>query len=158
MNGSVVLRVLTGAALVGVAVVHLRIAGTYSGLGNHPVSLGDQFYAQAAIAFVLTAVLLVRPRLLVWVAAALFAAGSLAVLVYSRYRTIPIPGVPGGFQESWAAPSAKLAAAFETAALVFALLGAAVTSTRRRGARVPMHRHTRRPGLGRGVRVSRGHG
>jgi hypothetical protein len=132
VNGSLVLRVLTGAALVGVAVVHLRIAGTYNGLGDHPFSLGDLFKAQAVIAFGLTAALLVRPHLLVWLAAAVFAAGSLAVLVYSRYRTIPIPDVPGGFQESWAAPSAKLAAAYEAAALVLALLGA--TLTRRRNA------------------------
>jgi hypothetical protein len=127
VRGSVVLRVLTGAALVGVAVVHLRLAGTYDALGDHPFSLGDQFRAQAVIALVLTAALLARPHLLVWLAAALFAAGSLAVLVYSRYRTIPVPGVPGGFQESWSAPDAKLAAGYETAALVLALLGATLT-------------------------------
>jgi hypothetical protein len=130
VSGSVILRVLTGAALVGVAVVHLRIAGTYSGLGDHPFSLGDQFKAQAVIAILLTAALLVRPHPVVWLAAAVFAAGSLAVLVYSRYRTIPVPGVPGGFQESWSAPDVKLAAAYEAAALVLSLLGA--TLTRRR--------------------------
>lgn len=129
MNRSAILRVLTGAALVGIAVVHLRIAHNYTGLGDHPLSLGDQFYAQAGIAFLLTAALLVRPHLLVWLAAAGFAAGSLAVLVYSRYRSIPILGVPGGFQEPWAASGAKPAAWFEAASLVLAMLGASLTRT-----------------------------
>ena len=124
MNPSLILRILTGAALVGVAVVHLKIAGTYTAVGKHPLALSDQFYLQAAMAFVLTAALLIRPHLLVWLAAAGFAAGSLAVLVYSRYKTIPIYGFPPGFQESWSVEGAKPAAYFEGAALVLAGVGA----------------------------------
>ena len=106
MNSSLIQRILTGVALVGIAVVHLKIAGNYTSVGTHPLALSDQFYAQAAIAFVLTAALLIRPHLLVWLAAAGFAAGSLAVLVYSRYKTIPIYGFPSGFQESWSVEGA----------------------------------------------------
>jgi hypothetical protein len=121
-----VLRVLTALALVGVAVVHLRIADNYAGIGKHPLALADQFYAQAATAILLGLVLLVRPHLLVWLAAAGFAAVSLAVLVYSRYRTIPVYGFPPGFVESWEVEGAKLAGGFESAALLLSAAGAAL--------------------------------
>ena len=124
------LRVLTALALLGVAVVHLRIAHSYTPIGKHPVSIGDQFYAQAVLCLLLAAALAVRPRTLVWAASALFAAGSLAVLVYSRYRALPVYGFPGGFQETWDVSGAKPAAAFESAALVLALLGLAADRLR----------------------------
>lgn len=126
MNRSLILRALTAAALVGVAVVHLVIADNYPGLGKHPLSLSDQFYAQAVAAFLIAAALLVRPHLLVWLASAGFAAVSLAVLVYSRYKTIPIYGLSGGFQDSWRAEGAKAAAYFEGAALLLSAIGAAL--------------------------------
>ena len=127
---SVILRALTAAALVGFAIVHLRIAGNYAGLGKHPLALNDQFYAQAVIASLLALALLVRPRLLVWLAAAAFAAGSLAVLVYSRSNCLPIYGFGGCFSENWSVEGAKNAAYFETAALLLAAVGA-LTSRRR---------------------------
>lgn len=117
-------RVLTALALIGVAVVHLRIASSYEGLGGHPFALTDQFYAQAVAAFVLAGALLVRPHLLVWLAGTGLAAASLGVLVYSRYRCLPVPGFDGCFQETWATRGAKPAAAFEVAALVLSALGA----------------------------------
>jgi hypothetical protein len=119
----IVLRLLTGIALIAVAVVHLRIAHTYEPVGKHPLSIGDQFYAQAVIAFVLTAALLVRPRRLVWAASFLFAVGSLAVLVYSRYHALPVYGFSGGFQEGWGVTGAKPAAVFESLAIVLSLAG-----------------------------------
>ena len=122
----ILLRLLTAAALVGVAVVHLRIAHTYAPLGKHPLSLGDQFYAQAVVGLLLALAVLVRPHLLVWAACAAFALGSLAVLVYSRYRALPVYGFPGGFQETWDVSGAKPAAAFESAALLLSLVGTAV--------------------------------
>jgi hypothetical protein len=126
MNRSLLLRVLTGAALLVVAGVHVAIAPDYSGIGKHPFALGDQFYVQSVIAVVLTIALFVRPHLLVWLATAGFAAGSLAVLVYSRYKTIPIPGFPPGFMETWDARGARLSAWAEGAALVLATVGAAL--------------------------------
>ena len=127
---SVILRALTAVALVGFAIVHLRIAGNYAGLGKHPLALNDQFYAQAVIASLLALALLVRPRLLVWLATAGFAAGSLAVLVYSRSNCLPIYGFDGCFSENWSVEGAKNAAYFETAALLLAAVGA-LTSRRR---------------------------
>ena len=121
----IALRGLTALALLGVAVVHLRIAHSYTPIGKHPLSIGDQFYAQAVLAFLLAAAVLVRPVLVVWAATALFGLGSLAVLVYSRYHALPVYGFPGGFQESWAVKGAKPAAWFESAVVVLSLLGAA---------------------------------
>jgi len=133
MNRSLLLRVLTGVALLIVAGVHVAIAPDYIGLGKRPFSLGDQFYIQSVVAVVLTIALLVRPHLLVWLATAGFAAGSLAVLVYSRYKTIPVPGFPPGFMESWDARGAKLAAISEAATLVFATIGAGLALKTRQG-------------------------
>jgi hypothetical protein len=128
MSRSLLLRVLAALTLIGVAVVHLDIAGDYQPLGKHPLSLGDQFYAQGVVAILLALALLVKPHLLVWLAAAGFAAGSLAVLVYSRYKTIPVYGLPGGFSESWSTKGAKPAAWFEGAALLLTLAGSALSS------------------------------
>ena len=124
VNRDLILRVLTGAALVGIAVVHLRIASNYEGLGTRPLSLPDQFYAQATVAFLLTIALLVRPHLLVWLATIGFAVGSLGVIVYSRYKCLPIYGFDGCFQETWAVEGAKPAASFEGAAIGLASIGA----------------------------------
>jgi len=123
-----ILAVMTGAALVGVAVVHLKIAGNYSGLGKHPLALPDQFYAQATVAFVLTLALLIRPHALVWLATVGFAVGSLGVLYYSRSNCLPIYGFDGCFQESWDVEGANPARIFEFLTLAFALVGAALTA------------------------------
>jgi hypothetical protein len=129
---SLVLRVLTVVALVGIAVVHLQVVGNYDGLGEHPLALDDQFYAQAVVAFLLAAALLVTPHPLVWQATAAFAAGSLAVLVYSRYRALPIYGFDGHFQETWAVEGAKAAAWWEALALGLTLAGAGLSRVRSR--------------------------
>lgn len=135
MNRSLALRVLTALALVGVAVVHLSIAKNYTSIGKHPLALSDQFYVQAASAILISIALLVRPHLLVWLAAAGFAAVSLAVLIYSRYRTIPIYGFPPGFMESWEVKGAKPAAYFEGAALLLSSVGVALSLKAYRQAR-----------------------
>jgi len=121
------LRVLTAAALIGVAVVHLRIAQDYVGLGTRPVSLGDQFYAQSAAGIGLAVLLLARPHRLLWLAAALFSVASLGALVWSRYECLPVPGFDGCFQETWQADGAKPAAALEAAALALSALGLALS-------------------------------
>jgi hypothetical protein len=131
VNRSLIVRVLTALALLGVAIVHLDIAGNYDGVGKHPLSLSDQFYAQSVIAILLAVALLVKPHLLVWLAAIGFAVGSLAVLVYSRYNTLPIYGFPPGFQETWMAKGAKQAAVFESAAIILAGAGAALSRQRK---------------------------
>ena len=154
------LRVVGALALLTVAVVHLDKAPDYVGLGTRPLSLSDQFYAQSAAAVLLALGLLALPRLVarlgrrgrlgavvvpvvVWGAAAGLAAVSLAALLYSRYRPLPIPGLPGGFQEGWDVPgdlfgvaeygSAVASGVAEAVLLVVALAGLAraVTASRR---------------------------
>lgn len=127
VNNTLVLRVLAAVGLFGLAAVHLKIAGNYDGLGKDPLALDDQFYAQAAAGIVLGIAVLVRPHLLVWLAALGLAVSSLAVLTYSRYKSIPIYGFDGGFQESWDASGAKLAAAFEGLAVLATGAGAALS-------------------------------
>lgn len=127
MKPTLILRVLAAIALFGVSAIHLDVAGNYSDLGKHPLTLGDQFYAQAAGGIVLALALLIKPHWLVWAGATGFAIVSLAVLVYSRKHSIPIYGVPGGYQESWAAKGAKPAAWFESFALLFSLAGTALS-------------------------------
>ena len=126
-----VLRALTALALVGIAVVHLRIAHGYTPIGKHPLSIGDQFYVQAVLAFLIAAVVVVRGDALAFGASALFALGSLAVLVYSRYHALPVYGFPGGFQETWDVSGAKPAAWFEGAALALSLLGGGIAVSAR---------------------------
>ncbi|MCU1594130.1 MAG: hypothetical protein JWO12_1522 [Frankiales bacterium] len=127
MNNTLVLRVLAALSLVGVAFVHLKIAGNYDGLGKDPLALDDQFYVQAAVAILLAVALVVKPHLLVWLAAVGFAVASMAGLIYSRYKCLPIYGFDGCFQETWSVEGAKLAITAEIATLVFAGAGAAVT-------------------------------
>ncbi|MCU1602474.1 MAG: hypothetical protein JWO22_3183 [Frankiales bacterium] len=121
------LRVLAFLALVGVAVVHLKIAGNYKGVGKDPLSLPDQFYAQSAVAILLGVALIAAPRQAVWAASLLFGLGSLSVLVYSRYKALPVYGFPPGFQESWHAEGAKLAAVFEGVTIALSFVGLAIT-------------------------------
>ncbi len=133
------LTLLTAAGLVAIAVIHLRIAKNYIDLGSKPLSLGDQFYAQAAGGIALALGLLValaRPlgrwEPLLWVSAVGFGVVSLAFLVYSRYHAIPVPGLPGGFQESWQASGAKAAAVAESLTILLGLGG--LVEVRRRAA------------------------
>jgi len=122
------LRILTALALIGVAVVHLSIAGDYKGVGKHPLALTDQFYAQSAIAILLALAVIAAPRQAVWAASAVFGLGSLAVLVYSRNKALPVYGFPPGFMETWAAKGAKLAAVFEGITIALSFVGLAVTA------------------------------
>ena len=118
-----ILAIVTGLCLVAIAVLHLDIASGYTAFGDRPFSIGDQFYAQAVSGFVLTLVLIARPKWYVWAACAGFSALSLGALVYSRKNALPVIGLPGGFMETWSAKHAKASAYYEVAALVLSVLG-----------------------------------
>lgn len=124
------LRVLTAVALALVAYAHLDVADVYVEVGDKPFSLGYQFYAQAAGALTLAVAILIpfvrswgKLDPLVWAAVAGFGVISLVPLVVSRYRPIPVPGLPDGFQESWSVEGAKLSAFAESAVIVLAVVG-----------------------------------
>ncbi len=144
MSVTPILRVLLAAALAVVAFAHLDVADTYVEVGTKPFSLGYQFYAQAAGALLLALAVLVpfvrswgRLDPLVWASAAGFGVISLVPLVVSRYRTIPVPGLDGGFMETWEAPRAVLSAVSESAVIVLAGAGL-LLALRARSARTPV--------------------
>ena len=114
------LRILTALGLLGIAVVHLDIASSYAGIGSHPLSLSDQFYAQGAAAIALAVAVVAWPHRLVSMAIVGFAVASLAGLIYSRYRCLPLYGFHGCFQETWSVRGAKYALFFEVETLVCA--------------------------------------
>lgn len=126
---------LTAVALAVVALVHLDLAPRYASIGSP--SLGAQFRAQAVVAGLLALVLLVRPRAAAWAVTAAFGAASLAALVWSRYRDLPVPGFDGGFRETWEAEGAVTSAVAEAAVVVLALAGLALALRHRRRSHRP---------------------
>ena len=137
-------RVLLSVALAVVAIVHLKISSNYADIGS-PLSLRGQFVLQGIGGLVLAAAVLVplvrslgRLDRLVWLAALGFGAVSLGPLVYSRYKPLPIPGFPKpGFQETWEVEGAVLSAFAESAVIVLALVGLALTLSARSRTREP---------------------
>jgi hypothetical protein len=145
-----VLRVLVATALGLVAYFHLDLAGSYTAIGDRPLSLGDQFYAQSAAAIVLAVLVLVplvrslgRLDRLLWLGVAGFGVVSLGPLVYSRYNPLPLPlcssdtcqaAFPDGWQESWDAVHAQPTAVVEVVVIVGALVALALTARRREAA------------------------
>lgn len=141
------LRVLVAVALGLVAYYHLDLADSYTAIGDRPLSLGDQFYAQSAVAIVLALLVLVplvrslgRWDRWLWAAVAAFGVVSLVPLVYSRYNPLPLPlcssetcqaAFPDGWQESWDAIHAQPTAVVETVVVVGALVALALTLRRR---------------------------
>lgn len=123
MKSRVALAWVAAACLVVVAVVHVKLAlaDGYTSIGTRPFSLGDQFLAQSAAAVVLAALLLLRPRPLVWWGVAVLSALSILGLLLSRTVGIPLPGLPVPFVESWL-PSAVLSLVVEVVALICAVL------------------------------------
>lgn len=136
-------RVLLALSLAVVAVVHLKISPNYADIGS-PLSLRGQFVLQGIGGLVLAAAVLVplvrslgRLDPLVWLASLGYGVVSLGPLVYSRYEPLPIPGFPGGFQESWEVEGAVLSAVSESAVIVLALVGLALTLSARSRTREP---------------------
>lgn len=136
-------RVLLAVALAVVAIVHLKISPNYADIGS-PLSLRGQFVLQGIGGLVLAAAVLVplvrslgRLDPLVWLGALGYGVVSLGPLVYSRYKPLPIPGFPGGFQETWEVEGAVLSAVSESAVIVLALVGLALTLSARSRTREP---------------------
>lgn len=137
-------RVLLALALAVVAIVHLKISPNYADIGS-PLSLRGQFVLQGIGGLVLAAAVLVplvrslgRLDPLVWLASLGYGVVSLGPLVYSRYKPLPIPGFPEpGFQETWEAEGAVLSAVSESAVIVLALVGLALTLSDRSRTREP---------------------
>jgi hypothetical protein len=128
------LAVATAALLAVDAYVHLRDAGLYDGLTTSPLNEGTLFRGQAIAAIVVGIALLIQPRPVVWVVAAVVAAGAAAaVLLYTYVDVGALGPLPDLYEPTWALPGKSASALAETMATVLALAGLAVAlRTRRR--------------------------
>ncbi|MDP9434483.1 MAG: hypothetical protein M3P93_04520 [Actinomycetota bacterium] len=127
-------RLVAVAALVVVAVVHLRLAPGYALIGEQ-VTQGDLFRAQALVCGLVAIALLLRPRRPVWFAAAAVALASLVAVVLTTYVAVPALGpFPRVFEPVWYGEKvlAAVAAAAGLAAALFGALRSGASDGRRR--------------------------
>ncbi len=120
------LRVLTAAALIVDAVVHLKDARFYDGSTTALLSQGQLFRVQAGVAIVVAVAILAWPRRLVWVIAFLVAASAVtAVVLYTYVNVGSLAGLPNMHEPSWGPPGKALSAIAEGAGALLALGGLA---------------------------------
>lgn len=131
-SATLVLRLLTAAALGVSAYVHLHLAHLYSTLGS-TITQADLFYAQGVIAIVVGVWLLATGMRLAWVAAALVGAASFGAVMLYRYVDVGAIGpIPNMYDASWLpSPDKALSAVAEAAVVIFALIGLATARGRR---------------------------
>ena len=120
------LRVLTAAALITDAVVHLKDARFYDASTTALLSQGQLFRIQAGVAIVVAVAILAWPRRLVWAIAFLVAASAVgAVVLYTYVNVGSLAGLPDMYEPSWGPPGKALSAIVEGAGALFALGGLA---------------------------------
>lgn len=125
-----VLRLIAVAGLGVDAYEHAHLASSYRGLGGS-LSQANLFVAEAIVAGIVAAVLLVTDVTLVWVAAVVVAASALGAVLLYRYVDVgPLGPLPNMYEPVWYADKV-IAAGAEAAALVAALLGVATRRLRR---------------------------
>jgi hypothetical protein len=120
------LRVLTAAALIVDAVVHLKDARFYDASTTALLSQGQLFRIQAGVAIVVAVAILAWPRRLVWAIAFLVAASAVgAVVLYTYVNVGSLAGLPNMYEPSWGPPGKALSAIAEGAGALLALGGLA---------------------------------
>lgn len=123
----IALLLVTAAALVVNAVIHLRLAGPFDAITGTLVSQGVLFRIQAAVNIAAAALLLTRTR---WAAvlAALVAAAGLTLVVMTTLVPLDLTtiGLPFLFEPIWYADKVVSALA-QGVALVTALTAALLT-------------------------------
>lgn len=126
----IALLLLTAAALVVNAVIHLRLAGPFDGIAGALVSQGTLFRIQAAANLAAAALLLTRTRWAVALAA-IIAAGGLALVVITTLVPLDLTpiGLPFLFEPVWYAD--KVVSAVAQAVALVAALSAAAALRRR---------------------------
>lgn len=98
-------RLLTAAALVIGAVVHLRDAPLYDANAGALLSQGQLFRVQAGVAIAVALLVLVWPRWPAWGLSIVVAGSAVAAVVTYTYLDIgPFAGLPGMFEPSWGRP------------------------------------------------------
>jgi hypothetical protein len=129
------LAAATAALLAVDAYVHLRDAGLYDAFNSSTLSEGTLFRGQAIAAIVVAIALLVRPRPVVWLVAAVVAASAVAaVLLYTYVDVGAVGPLPDLYEPTWALPGKAGSAIAETGATVLALAGLTVSMRTRRRA------------------------
>ena len=128
----IVLLLVTAAALVVNAVIHLRLAGPFDAITGTLVSQGMLFRIQAAVNIAAAALLLTRTR---WAAAlaALVAAGGLGLVVITTLVPLDLTtiGLPFLFEPIWYAD--KIVSAVAQALVLVTALAAALLTRRPAG-------------------------
>jgi hypothetical protein len=120
------LRVLTAAALIVDAVVHLKDARFYDASTTALLSQGQLFRVQAGVAIVVAVAILAWPRRVVWAIAFLVAASAVgAVVLYTYVNVGSLAGLPNMYEPSWGPPGKALSAIAEGAGALLALGGLA---------------------------------
>ncbi|MBX9718677.1 MAG: hypothetical protein K2X36_07520 [Microbacteriaceae bacterium] len=128
----IILLLVTAAALVVNAVIHLRLAGPFDAITGTLVSQGMLFRIQAAVNIAAAALLLTRTR---WAAAlaALVAAGGLGLVVITTLVPLDLTtiGLPFLFEPVWYAD--KIVSAVAQALAFVTALAAALLARRPAG-------------------------
>ena len=128
----IALLLVTAAALVVNAVIHLRLAGPFDAITGTLVSQGMLFRIQAAVNIAAAALLLTRSR---WAAAlaALVAAGGLGLVVITTLVPLDLTtiGLPFLFEPVWYAD--KVVSALAQALALVTALAAALLARRPAG-------------------------
>lgn len=123
------------ACLVIDAVVHLHDAADYTAVRTSVLSQADLFRIEAALSIAIAVMLLVRPRIWTWAAAALVLAGAVSAVVAYTYVDIgQIGPVPDMYEPTWALPGKLTSAWAEGIGAGLALVGLVLALRRRRAA------------------------
>ena len=129
------LRLGAATALVIDAIVHIQDAHFYDANAGALLTQGQLFRIQAVVAIAAAIAVLVWPRWLSWLFAALVSASAAAAVVAYTYIDIgPVAGLPNMYEPSWGPPGKLLSAYAEAAGALLALAGLAYTLARRRAA------------------------
>ena len=127
------LRLLTAAALITDAVVHLRDAFYFDANAGALLTEGELFRIQAGVAIAVAALVLFWPRWPTWALAFLVSASAVAAVVTYTYVNLgPLAGLPGMYEPSWGPPGKLLSAYAEGAGALLSLAGLGWALARRR--------------------------
>ena len=120
-----VLALLAAIPFAVDAAVHASSAGIYDPAHGGLITEGNLFRAEAAIAALVSVLLVVRPTRSVWTVAFATAATALAAVVLYRYVNVGSIGpIPNLYEPTWQVPGKLLSAYAEAAAVAISAVGA----------------------------------
>lgn len=127
-----VLRVVTAAALVVEAVIHLQLAADYQLAAPGGIGQGNLFRIESVAALAVAVVLLLRGGRVMFASAAAVAASGLGAVLLYRYVDVPAFGpLPSMYEPLWFAKKTITAWA-EAVGSLTAVLGFVLTLSHRR--------------------------